>query len=187
MLTHVATRRPVIAITINDGPEGRIVPAMLQLLRSHGARATFFVSGQAIADDPQMLLEIQDARCEVGNHAYHHKRLEGLSERQVRREVSSTAQLVEDALGAGPRYLRPPYGQFDRTLQRVAQAEGERLVLWNVGGTDETVHVWPSTLRSGDIIALRDDAEGLRRLRQALAMAEQLKLQPVILSALIGS
>lgn len=185
VLTHVATRRPVIAITINDGPEGRIVPQMLRLLRSHGARATFFVSGQAVADDPQMLLEIQAARCEVGNHGFHHLSMRGWSRGQLQREVSLTDRLIADALGTGPRLLRPPYGEFDRTLQQVAKQEGERLVLWNVGGTDETVHVWPRTLQPGDIIALRDDTEGLRRLRQALALAERLRLQPVTLSALL--
>jgi peptidoglycan/xylan/chitin deacetylase (PgdA/CDA1 family) len=185
ILTHVKTKRPVIAITINDGPEGRIVPAMLQLLRRHGAQATFFVSGQAIAGDPQMLLEIQEARSEVANHGYHHRAMRGLPEDRLRREVASTARLVADALGTGPRYLRPPYGQFDRAWQRAGRAESERLVLWNVGGADETVHVWPRTLHPGDIIALRDDTEGLRRLRQALAMAEQLHLQPVTLSALL--
>ncbi len=187
VLTHVATTRHVIAITVNDGPEGNVVPAMLQMLRSQGARATFFVNGQAIAHDPQMLLEIQDARCEVGNHGYHHVAMQGLPERRVAREVSATARLVAQAIGSVPRFLRPPYGLFDRTVRQVARSQGERLVLWNVGGTDETVHVWPRTLHPGDIIALRDDPEGLRRLRQALAMARRLKLQPVTLSQLVQS
>lgn len=185
VLTHVATKRPVIAITINDGPDGQVVPQMLRLLRSRGAQATFFVSGTAIADDPQMLLEIQAARCEVGNHGYHHLSLQGLPRGRVSGEVSRTDRLIADALGSGPRFLRPPFGRADRTLQRVAKQEGERLALWNVGGKDETVHVWPRTLHPGDIIALRDDPEGLRRLAQALDIAGRLKLRPVTLSQLL--
>ena len=185
VLTRVTTHRPVVAITINDGPEGSVVPSMLQMLRSRGAQATFFVSGQAIASDPQMLLEIQAARCEVANHGFHHVRMRGWPLRQVEMEVARTDRLITSALGAAPHFLRPPFGQIDRTLQEVARRHGERIVLWSVGGGDETVHVWPRTLRAGDIISLRDDREGLRRLRQALDLAARLKLQPVTLSALV--
>ena len=184
-LTHVQTRRPVIAITINDGPDGRVVPAMLRLLRSRGAKATFFVSGRDIADDPQMLLEIQAAQCEVGGHGYDHGNMRGWSAAKADGQMSRTDRLIRDATGAPPRFFRPPWGLLDRSLEQVALARGERIALWNVGGGDETVHVWPRTLHPGDIIALRDDGEGLRRLRQALDMAGRFGLQPVTLSALL--
>jgi len=186
VVTHVATRRPVIAITINDGPDGRITPAMLRLLREQGAQATFFVSGRAIADDPQMLLEIQAARCEVENHGYHHQAMRGWPQARIAEEVRRTDHLVADALGGSTHYVRPPYGDVDATLQRVARRQGEQIVLWNVGGSDETVHVWPKDLHRGDIVSLRDDAEGLRRLRQALGMAAREHLRPVTLSVLLA-
>ena len=70
-------------------------------------------------------------------------------------------------------------------MQRLAEEAHERLVLWNVGGSDETVYVWPRCLQPGNIIALRDDPEGVRHLRQALELADRLHLRAVTLSALL--
>lgn len=178
-LTHVETRKPAVAITVNDGPEGRITPMMLRLLRERGAHATFFVNGDAVKDDPQMLLEIRDAGCEIANHAYSHHRLTKRSYREVLSELRQTNGLIADVTAGPSPYVRPPYGAVDGTVRRAARSAGERIILWNVGDRDEGMRVAPLRLRPGDIVSVRDDAQGLVRLRQVLDLLAQEHLRPV--------
>jgi peptidoglycan/xylan/chitin deacetylase (PgdA/CDA1 family) len=185
-IAHVATSRRVVALTVNDGPDGRVTPMILRLLRERGAHATFFVSGEELRDDPQMLLEIQAAGDEIGNHAFHHRPLAGRPYREVIAELVRTRDLIASASQLPDPYLRPPYGVVDAGVLRAARALGLRVVLWNVGERDEALHAPPKSVHAGDIISLRDDAEGLRRLRQVLDLLQREHLTGVSLGMLLA-
>ena len=173
VLAHVPTQRRAVALTVNDGPDGRVTPMILRLLQEHGARATFFVSGEALRDDPQMLLEIRAAGSEVGNHAFHHRSLAGRPFRKVSDELRRTAALMSSAYPATGPYLRPPFGAVDRTVLRAARAAGLRVVLSGIGSRDETLRTIPAHLHPGDIISVRDDLQGLRQLKVILRILER--------------
>lgn len=178
---HVPTRERAVAITINDGPDARIVPAMLRMLQEHGARATFFVTAATIAEDPAILLEIRDAGCEIGNHGYHHAALPRRPRAVVEAEVMRSERMISQAVAQAPIFLRPPYGAVDRQVREVARREGLRIALWDVGDRDESLRRVPARLHPGDIVSLRDDREGLRVLREVLARLDSGHLRGVAL------
>ncbi|HEV8421842.1 MAG TPA: polysaccharide deacetylase family protein, partial [Chthoniobacterales bacterium] len=59
-------------LTIDDGPQPRDTPALLDLLEEHQARATFFVKGRRAEQYPELIREIVRRGHGVGNHTYHH-------------------------------------------------------------------------------------------------------------------
>jgi peptidoglycan/xylan/chitin deacetylase (PgdA/CDA1 family) len=139
-LSAVATTVPAIALTYDDGPGGGAVstPAILALLEAHGARATFFVLGEEVRQHPDVLRAAARAGMEIENHGQRHVHLPSLGTQAMRRVIQQGARTIERTIGASPRYLRPPFGAQSARLRRIAQALGERVVLWSVDTRDWT-------------------------------------------------
>lgn len=172
-LHHVATRQSAVALTVNDGPDGRVTPMILRLLQEHGAHATFFVNGQAVEGEPQMLLEIRAAGSEVGNHGYDHRRLAGRSYKEITAQLRRTEDLIASVSPERNTYFRPPFGEMNASMRHAANVQGLRVVLWNVGGKDEALNALPARLRPGDIVSVRDDVAGLRQLQRVLELLQR--------------
>ena len=54
-ITHVVTREPLVGLTFDDGPDPEYTPRLLDLLERYGARATFFMTGEAAKDHPELV------------------------------------------------------------------------------------------------------------------------------------
>ena len=98
--------------------------------------------------------------CEIGNHSYSHPKLSNLSWFGVQNQIVNTANAVKNATGAYPTLLRPPYGDFNRTVKSVA---GVPLILWNIDTQDwktknaaNTVQHVMERVKDGDIILMHD-------------------------------
>src|SRR5262245_49026863 len=65
------TKEKVIALTFDDGPGKTTVP-ILELLKQHGIRATFFMEGSQVEEYPEIVRQVIEAGHEVGNHTYIH-------------------------------------------------------------------------------------------------------------------
>jgi peptidoglycan-N-acetylglucosamine deacetylase len=101
-----------VALTFDDGPDPQTTPLILDTLRDRGVRATFFVVGRQVAENPALLRRIVAEGHTVGNHTYDHSDMSGLSAVQMRDELRSTQEAVDDALGYHHQIalMRPPYG-----------------------------------------------------------------------------
>jgi len=101
-----------IALTFDDGPDPRTTPLILDTLREHDLKATFFVVGRRVAQNPGLLRRIVEEGHTIGNHTYYHADMSRLSPKEMRRELRSTQKAVDDALGHHHRMtlMRPPYG-----------------------------------------------------------------------------
>lgn len=99
----------VLCLTFDDGPDPRYTPAILDILRSHGVRATFFVIG-ANADQNIGLVKREYAEGhDIGNHTYTHPNIALVSEERAALELSTTQRIIENALGVSTVLFRPPY------------------------------------------------------------------------------
>lgn len=101
-----------IALTFDDGPKTGTTDVLLDGLKERGAAATFFLVGQEAQKHPELVRRMQAEGHQVGNHTWSHVRLEDAPETTVREEVGRTEALLEDILGGGDYWLRPPYGQL---------------------------------------------------------------------------
>ena len=128
----------LVALTFDAGAEsGTAAPAVLEILRERGIRATFFLSGRWVEKYPELAQQIQADGHEIANHSYTHPDLTHLSDDQIVFELDYTDQVVSDLLGVHTRpYFRPPFGARNRRVLDVAAASGFRSVYWTLDSGD---------------------------------------------------
>jgi peptidoglycan/xylan/chitin deacetylase (PgdA/CDA1 family) len=96
-----------VALTFDDGPS-QWTPMVLDLLREHETRATFFVIGQRVREHPDLVKRIVSEGHELGSHTLTHPRLTEIPEDEVRGEITGGLDAVEEVLGERPKLFRAP-------------------------------------------------------------------------------
>jgi peptidoglycan/xylan/chitin deacetylase (PgdA/CDA1 family) len=135
-----------IALTFDDGPDRRVTPLILDTLREHHVKATFFVVGSQVESHPGLLRRIVDEGHTIGNHTYDHSDMSYLSPEQMRLELQSTQKAVDKALGYHHqmKIMRPPYGEPSYfggsdalpAFRRIVRQEQLFPVIWTIDTQD---------------------------------------------------
>lgn len=149
-----------VALTFDDGPDPTWTPAVLDMLKRHDVRATFFVVGERAAAQPSLVQRQVDEGHEIGSHTYTHADLAATPLEGVREELVLTSDLVRRLIGQPPVAVRPPWGRIDAVgLASVAELGGP-VVMWsNAIRTSDAEHDARTTLRDvqpGAIILAHD-------------------------------
>lgn len=100
-----------VALTFDDGPRRCTTECLLDGLKERGARATFFLIGQQIEDNADLVARMAEEGHQIGNHTWSHQRLDSVLPDAAAQEVARTEAALEALLGEGEYWLRPPYGQ----------------------------------------------------------------------------
>lgn len=127
---------PVVAITFDDGPHPDFTPKVLEILRQHNVKATFFVLGSQVEKYPDLVRQILADGHVVANHTYMHPRLTRLDEAGFAAEIDRTQDIIESVTGTRPTCLRPPYGDSDPTVVARLAARGLTPVFWTADSDD---------------------------------------------------
>lgn len=98
------------ALTFDDGPSPRHTPLVLDVLRRHGARATFFTLAPNVRRAPALARRIEAHGHELAAHGDRHWPLPILPPWGIRGEVLRSIEAIEDAGARRPRFYRPPFG-----------------------------------------------------------------------------
>ena len=107
-ITSVITDSPAVALTFDDGPDPTWTPLVLDVLKKHAAKATFFVLGENCERYPEIINRTHAEGHALCNHGWSHSALPPLSWLEKLEEISSCSA----ALGSrGSRYFRPPFGE----------------------------------------------------------------------------
>ncbi len=106
----VNTTEKIIALTFDDGPSPIFTPQILDILKKHIIKATFFVLGEKAQKYPELLKRIYEEGHEIGNHSWSHRRLIFKSPSFIRREILETDRIIREAGYKGPIHFRAPYG-----------------------------------------------------------------------------
>jgi len=129
-------REKVIALTFDDGPGPFTIP-ILELLKKHHIRATFFMEGSQIEGYPKIAKQVVDAGHEVGNHTYNHfdyHKVKNAAPERLIHELDQTEQSLERATGIHTKVVRMPHGYFNHTwLLPTLKEKGYALVHWSFG------------------------------------------------------
>lgn len=133
----VASNRPTeIALTYDDGPADPDTFRLLDVLARHGVRATFFMIGQFVRQQPEIVRAVAAAGHLIGNHTMNHPLLLTRSPRVVRQQLLDCNAALEDVLGTTVQWFRPPHGSRRPDILQFAREIGLKTVMWNAMGFD---------------------------------------------------
>lgn len=122
--------RKWVALTFDDGPHPNTTPRLLSILKAHHAKATFFLVGMMAEAYPDLVLEEQRAGHLIANHSYHHVNLTKIHENDIGTELEACGLVLQHITGEKPRFFRPPGGDYNPTVSKIADNLGYRMVLW---------------------------------------------------------
>ncbi len=163
-LPAAATARREIALTIDDGPDPAVTPAVLDQLDAARVSATFFCIARTAAAQPGLCREIIRRGHSVQNHSDRHsKAFSLLGPARMRAEIRAAQDRLADITGVAPRFFRAPAGLRNPFLAPALQRLDLQLVSWTRRGYD-TIRRDPAALvarlsrglAAGDILLLHD-------------------------------
>ncbi|MEN6581601.1 MAG: polysaccharide deacetylase family protein [Armatimonadota bacterium] len=129
-LMHGDVEKKQIALTFDDGPHPSYTPKILEILRRYHVKATFFLVGELAEKYPRLVkAELGGGHC-VGNHTYHHVNLTQIPSVYVAAEIKACGAVLNNIIGRPPHLFRPPGGDYNDQVARVAEALGYNIVLW---------------------------------------------------------
>jgi peptidoglycan/xylan/chitin deacetylase (PgdA/CDA1 family) len=121
-----------LAITFDDGPNPSLTPKLLDLLTKHEARATFFVIGRFVRECPDLLRETAARGHVIANHTESHPNLFWLGPGAIRSELQRCHEAIGAAIGATPKWFRPPFGFRNPWVVIAAADLSMRTVMWTL-------------------------------------------------------
>jgi peptidoglycan/xylan/chitin deacetylase (PgdA/CDA1 family) len=130
----------VVYLSFDDGPEPENTPAILDILKSHGIKATFFVVGNQAEKHPDILRRIYQDGHAIGNHSYNHVYRELYqSANTYVSQLRRTDEIVKKIIGVRPRISRAPggsAGSFTKEYWENLNKLGYIEVGWNISSGD---------------------------------------------------
>ena len=151
-----------VAITYDDGP-GAETNRLLDKLKAKNAHASFMVIAPSAEQHPELLKRMKAEGHTIGNHTKSHRQLNTLPYDQVSREIDAGNAAIKKATGQSTRWVRPPYGATNATVDQVTHDKGVSQALWDVDTVDwkdrNSEHVCSSAVqgaRAGSIVLMHD-------------------------------
>lgn len=125
-----------IALTFDDGPSPYTF-GVLDVLKSHNAKATFFCIGKEIENHPEILERIHAEGHTIGNHSYAHTNtFPILKVKKMKMELEKTGQLIENLTGQKSQLFRPPFGVTNPRIAKAVKSLKLDTIGWSVRSYD---------------------------------------------------
>ncbi|KAK3824737.1 MAG: hypothetical protein J3Q66DRAFT_293469 [Benniella sp.] len=135
------------AVSFDDGP-GQLTDELLDHLDEQNLKVTFFMNGDnwhcIYSPESQRLLKRAfESQHQIAAHPWSHRDLEDLSDDEIREEMRKIEDAFRKILGVVPRYMRPPYGEHSKRVQKIMEEMGYIMILWDVDQPE--IHAHEST------------------------------------------
>lgn len=131
------TDRKVVYLTFDDGPHPPETERVLDVLREHGASATFFLIGSKVSGNEAVLRRMLEEGHALGLHSYSHAgTFPLLSFDKMLADVNEGKRAVESVAGKKISLFRPPFGVTNPTISKVVRTLGLHTVGWDVRSFD---------------------------------------------------
>lgn len=125
-------------LTFDDGPDSSPegTAAVLDALGSAGAKATFFLVGEQMAESPHLAAEILSRGHEIGVHGQRHFRHDRVPAGESVADIEAGCEAVAAVLDTPPRFYRPPYGKLSPEGTEACRRLGLEVAYWSTWGLD---------------------------------------------------
>ncbi len=130
-----SNKEKVIALTIDDGPWPKTTAKMLDILKQNDVKATFFLVGSALQENPEIAKRVVAEGHAIGNHTWHHW-YRKMDEATAKSEIEKTNELIYKTTGVKTSFFRPPGGYLNNGLAAYAKSQKNSVVMWSVTSAD---------------------------------------------------
>ncbi len=122
-----------IALTFDDGPKKQTTNQLLDILAQKKVKASFFILGQNISGNEDILKRMKDENHLIGSHSMHHHNLSQLNISSLKKDFSEMDEKINSLFNEPFKYIRPPFGAANK---QVAQVANRPLIQWSVDSKD---------------------------------------------------
>ncbi|MBQ6695824.1 MAG: delta-lactam-biosynthetic de-N-acetylase [Lachnospiraceae bacterium] len=132
------TKEKVIYLTFDAGFENGNTEPILDALKKHDAKATFFVVGHYLETAPDLIKRMVEEGHTVGNHTYHHPDMSKISDKaSFAKEMQDVEALYQEITGEDMKlYYRPPQGKYSKANLEMAKELGYHTFFWSLAYVD---------------------------------------------------
>lgn len=157
------TNKQIIALTFDDGPT-EFTPQVLDLLKQHQIKATFFCIGKQLEKYPKIAQRIVAEGHIIANHTYSHSNQMGFfRKKKILKEFNQTDQLIQELTAQKNKFFRPPFGVTNPHIARAVREKNYQVIGWTIRSLDTIIEDENkildriiSRLEKGKIILLHD-------------------------------
>lgn len=129
------TEDKFIALTFDDGPWPNTTPQVLEILNENDIKATFFLIGKHLKNNPDIAREVVAEGHVIGNHTWSHK-YHKFAPAAAAKEIDDTEELIYQITGVKTPYFRPPGGMLKNGLATYAEQNKYAVMMWSVDSGD---------------------------------------------------
>ena len=132
------TSKKVLYLTFDAGYENGCTAQILDILKKHQVPGAFFLVGNYIQQNPDLVRRMVDEGHLVGNHTMHHYDMSKISDKAAfSKELSDLEALFTEVTGKEmQKYYRPPQGTYSEENLKMAKELGYRTVFWSLAYVD---------------------------------------------------
>ncbi len=132
------TSKKTIYLTFDAGYENGYTEKILDTLKKHNVKATFFLVGNFMETSPDLVKRMVSEGHTVGNHTYTHPDMSAISdEKSFKEELTKLENLYSEITGQKMKKLyRPPQGKFSESNLKMAQSMGYKTIFWSLAYVD---------------------------------------------------
>jgi peptidoglycan-N-acetylglucosamine deacetylase len=132
-IVRVITKKPVAALTFDDGPDPTYTPKVLEVLKTFNARSTFFMLGECGLKHPELVKRVAADGHAIGNHSWSHSPFNTISLRNQQEELVRTQKTLSPY---AVRLFRPPYGLTNFKANISLFMRGYKNIFWSFSSED---------------------------------------------------
>ncbi|MFZ3576653.1 polysaccharide deacetylase family protein [Virgibacillus sp. DJP39] len=128
--------KKMVALMVNVSWGTEYIPEILNILKEHKVKATFFIDGKWAKNNAKYVEMISEQGHAIGNHAYNHPDMARLSEQEINEQIKLTNDTIEAIIGEEPTFFAPPSGSFTEQVVKVVSDYKMQTILWSVDTID---------------------------------------------------
>lgn len=133
---NIETEEKNISLTFDCAWGAEDMPQILDILKASGVKATFFVLGEWVDKFPDVIKRMAEEGHDVANHSDTHPHIASLSYEDIKREITSANEKIQNVTGKKNDLFRAPYGEYNDNVISAAEELGFYTIQWDVDSLD---------------------------------------------------
>ena len=132
----VETDKKKIAVTFDAAWSAEDTDELIEILKNHNAKATFFAVGDWVEKNPEAVKKLHKNGHEMGNHSDTHAAFSKISREEIKFEIVNCNEKIEKLTGVAPKVVRAPSGDYDNKSIEVAESLSMKMIQWDCDSLD---------------------------------------------------